>query len=119
MSNEPYRIETKRTMAFELVEQSGDRRPDWILLPTGGGLAVVVSVIGGSLLGGALSSLTEGSGLVGIVSLLLPLGLLIAAIVRWRKMPGFILGIGLTFAIVIVTFGACIAIITASGGFQL
>lgn len=83
-----------------------------------GGLAVVVSAIGGSLLGGILSSMTDPSGLVGAISLLIPLALLIAAIVRWRTLPGFILGVGLTFAIVIVTFGACIAIITAAAGFQ-
>ena len=76
-----------------------------------GGLAVVVSATGGSLVGGILSSMTPTSvgALVGIVSLLLPLALLIAAIVRWRKMPGFILGVGLSFAIAAVLLTACLA----------
>jgi hypothetical protein len=79
-----------------------------------GGLAVVASAIGGSLLGGIISSITSDSAgaLVGIISLLLPIGLLIAAAVRWRKIPGFMLGIGLTFAISAALFTACLAALT-------
>jgi threonine synthase len=38
---EPYRIEGKKTMAYELGEQLEWRYPDWILYPTGGGTGMV------------------------------------------------------------------------------
>ena len=39
---EPYRVEGKKTMGFEIVEQSGpDQLPDAILYPTGGGTGLV------------------------------------------------------------------------------
>ncbi|MBI1875645.1 MAG: threonine synthase [Acidobacteria bacterium] len=38
---EPYRIEGKKTMGYELAEQSGWRLPDWIIYPTGGGTGMV------------------------------------------------------------------------------
>jgi len=38
---EPYRIEGKKTMAYELVEQMGGRVPDVVLYPTGGGTGLV------------------------------------------------------------------------------
>jgi threonine synthase len=38
---EPYRIEGKKTMAYELAEQLGWRYPDWIVYPTGGGTGMV------------------------------------------------------------------------------
>ncbi len=38
---EPYRIEGKKTMAFELVEQLGGAVPDVVLYPTGGGTGLV------------------------------------------------------------------------------
>jgi threonine synthase len=38
---EPYRIEGKKTMAYELAEQMGWRWPDWIIYPTGGGTGMV------------------------------------------------------------------------------
>jgi threonine synthase len=39
---EPYRVEGKKTMGFEIVEQSGpDAMPDAILYPTGGGTGLV------------------------------------------------------------------------------
>ena len=38
---EPYRIEGKKTMAYELGEQLGWRFPDWIIYPTGGGTGMV------------------------------------------------------------------------------
>jgi threonine synthase len=38
---EPYRIEGKKTMAFELAEQLDWRWPDWIIYPTGGGTGMV------------------------------------------------------------------------------
>jgi threonine synthase len=38
---EPYRIEGKKTMGYELAEQLGWRVPDWIIYPTGGGTGLV------------------------------------------------------------------------------
>jgi threonine synthase len=38
---EPYRIEGKKTMAYELGEQMGWTLPDWIIYPTGGGTGMV------------------------------------------------------------------------------
>jgi threonine synthase len=38
---EPYRIEGKKTMAYELGEQLGWAFPDWIIYPTGGGTGMV------------------------------------------------------------------------------
>jgi threonine synthase len=38
---EPYRIEGKKTMGYEIVEQSGWRCPDVILYPTGGGVGII------------------------------------------------------------------------------
>src|SRR5437763_11182660 len=38
---EPYRIEGKKTMAYELAEQMQWQWPDWIIYPTGGGTGMV------------------------------------------------------------------------------
>ena len=38
---EPYRIEGKKTMAYELVEQLGGEVPDVVLYPTGGGTGLI------------------------------------------------------------------------------
>jgi threonine synthase len=38
---EPYRVEGKKTMGFEIAEQSGWRLPDVIVYPTGGGTGLV------------------------------------------------------------------------------
>jgi threonine synthase len=38
---EPYRIEGKKTMGFEIVEQLGWRVPDAIFYPTGGGVGLI------------------------------------------------------------------------------
>lgn len=38
---EPYRVEGKKTMGYELVEQMGWVYPDWIVYPTGGGTGMV------------------------------------------------------------------------------
>ncbi|GHH77098.1 threonine synthase [Streptomyces sulfonofaciens] len=38
---EPYRIEGKKTMGYEIVEQLGWRVPDVILYPTGGGVGII------------------------------------------------------------------------------
>ncbi len=38
---EPYRIEGKKTMGYELAEQLEWRWPDWIIYPTGGGTGII------------------------------------------------------------------------------
>jgi threonine synthase len=38
---EPYRIEGKKTMAYELWEQFGGKLPDVIIYPTGGGVGLI------------------------------------------------------------------------------
>jgi threonine synthase len=38
---EPYRIEGKKTMAYELAEQMDWQWPDWIIYPTGGGTGMI------------------------------------------------------------------------------
>jgi threonine synthase len=38
---EPYRVEGKKTLGFEIVEDLGFRYPDWIVFPTGGGVGLV------------------------------------------------------------------------------
>ena len=38
---EPYRIEGKKTMAYELAEQMEWTWPDWIIYPTGGGTGMI------------------------------------------------------------------------------
>jgi threonine synthase len=38
---EPYRVEGKKTMGFELAEQFGWDLPDWIVYPLGGGTGIV------------------------------------------------------------------------------
>jgi threonine synthase len=38
---EPYRVEGKKTMGFELAEQFGWELPDWIVYPLGGGTGIV------------------------------------------------------------------------------
>src|SRR5690606_5686583 len=38
---EPYRVEGKKTMGYELAEQLAWQLPDWIVYPTGGGTGLV------------------------------------------------------------------------------
>jgi threonine synthase len=38
---EPYRIEGKKTLGFEIAEQSQWTLPDWIVYPTGGGVGLI------------------------------------------------------------------------------
>ncbi|HZG90097.1 MAG TPA: threonine synthase, partial [Pseudonocardia sp.] len=38
---EPYRVEGKKTMGYEIVEQLGWRAPEVILYPTGGGVGII------------------------------------------------------------------------------
>ena len=38
---EPYRVESKKSMAYEIAEQLGWQQPDWIICPTGGGTGII------------------------------------------------------------------------------
>src|SRR5207244_2142261 len=42
--HEPFRVEGKKTMAFELWEEFGDELPDVLCYPTGGGTGLVAMV---------------------------------------------------------------------------
>ena len=77
-----------------------------------GALATIASFIVGSFVGVVLlvvvTSFIEGAGFsdladdisaIGGVVLLLPAGLVIVAGVKWRKTPGFLLGMGIAIAI--------------------
>lgn len=84
-----------------------------------GGLATVGALIGGSIVAGGSAFAIPlesgvGTAIVGFVLVLLPIGLVVAAGVYWRKMPGFLLGIGLTIGISLALFTGCVAIISAS-----
>jgi hypothetical protein len=78
-----------------------------------GGLAFVGSWLAGSLSAALLLGLspTSTDDVLSVVVGLIPIGLLIAAGVRWHKIPGFLMGIGLTFALVIVIFTSCTALL--------
>ena len=56
-----------------------------------GGLAVVGTFIGGNILVGLLFAAIGDIGGAGAIFGFIPLGLLIAAGVYWRKIPGFLL----------------------------
>lgn len=81
-----------------------------------GGLAVVGAFIGGSILSSLLFAALGDSGGVGAILGFIPLGLLIAAGVYWRKIPGFLLGIGLTIGISLALVTACVAVAFNSFG---
>ncbi|MDW8109024.1 MAG: threonine synthase [Candidatus Kryptonium sp.] len=38
---EPYRLQGKKTLGFEIIEQLGWEVPDWIIYPTGGGTGLI------------------------------------------------------------------------------
>ena len=84
-----------------------------------GGLATIGAFLGGSFVAGSLAAVIPlDSGvltvIVGAVLALLPIGLLIAAGAYWRKMPGFLLGIGLTIGVGLALFTGCVAIIVSA-----
>ena len=77
-----------------------------------GALATIPSYIVGSFVGVVLlvvvTSFIEGAGFsdladdisaIGGVVLVLPIGLVVVAGVKWRKTPGFLIGMGITIAI--------------------
>ena len=81
-----------------------------------GGLAVVGSAVIGSVVGALLFTTLGDLGAPFAVLNLLPLALLIGAGIYWRKIPGFLLGIGLTIAISIALAGACTAVLVTAMG---
>jgi len=91
-----------------------------------GGLATVGAWIGGGFLVGiaisVLASVFEDEGsldtigpVLGVLVFLVPVGLMVAAGYYWRKTPGFLLGIGLTIALVLAIGTGCAALFYASG----
>ena len=81
-----------------------------------GGLAVVGAFIGGNIFVGFLFAALGDIGGVGAILGFIPLGLLIAAGVYWRKIPGFLLGIGLTIGISLALITACVAVFVSQSG---
>lgn len=80
-----------------------------------GGLAFVGSwILGGAAASMLINTLPGTDSFVGAVIGLIPIGLLVAAAIYWRRIPGFLLGIGLSFAIVVVVFTACAALVIYS-----
>ena len=79
-----------------------------------GGLAVIGTFIGGNILVGLLFAGLGDMGGASAILGLIPLGLLIAAGVYWRKIPGFLLGIGLTIGISLALVTACVAVVVTS-----
>lgn len=91
-----------------------------------GGLATVGAWIGGGFLVGialsVLASVFEDEGsldtigpVLGVLAFLVPIGLIVAAGYYWRKMPGFLLGIGLTIGISAALLTACGALLYSTG----
>lgn len=81
-----------------------------------GGLATVVTLFILPVTITALVAAIPSGGARGIAAGifgLVPIGLLVAAGIYWRKVPGFLLGIGLTIGITLVVFTGCVALIAA------
>ena len=81
-----------------------------------GGLAVVGILVIGNVIIGLLFSTVGDLGAPLAVIGLLPLAGLVGAGIYWRKVPGFLLGIGLTIAIGIALVGACTAVLITQVG---
>ena len=80
-----------------------------------GGFAVIGSAVVGVILAGFLTAVLPDSmgGLAAVIVVALPIGVLVAAGIRWKRVPGFLLGIGLTFAVSFTIFTACAALIVS------
>ena len=80
-----------------------------------GGFAVIGSAVVGVILAGFLTAVIPDSMgvLVAVIVVVLPIVVLVAAGVRWKLVPGFLLGIGLTFAVSFTIFTACAALIVS------
>ncbi len=80
-----------------------------------GGLATVGIFVGSTVVAGVLlASLGDSSGALGGIVGLLPIALLVAAGIYWRKTPGFLLGIGLTIGISLAVGTACVALFVSA-----
>jgi hypothetical protein len=80
-----------------------------------GGFAVIGSAIVGVVLAGFLAAIVPDSMdvLMAVIVVFLPIVVLVGAGIRWKGVPGFLLGIGLTFAISFAIFGACAVLIVS------
>lgn len=79
-----------------------------------GGLATVGALFVLPIAIAALvAAVPSGSGrsIVGGILGILPIAILVAAGIYWRKIPGFLLGIGLTIGITLVLFTGCFALV--------
>lgn len=81
-----------------------------------GGIITVGSLFAlPAVLAGLVTAIPSGAGrtITAVIVGVLPIALLVAAGVYWRKTPGFLLGIGLTIGITLALFTGCIALIAA------
>jgi hypothetical protein len=76
-----------------------------------GGLAVLAASLAGIIASGIIAALVPDSaaGLAGLAAFGVWAGLLVWAGIHWKATPGFLLGIGLSFAIPIAILTACTA----------
>ena len=81
-----------------------------------GGLAIIASALVGVILAGFVTAIIPDSmgWLSALILILLPIGVLVGAAIRWKKVPGFLLGIGLTFAISITVSTGCAALLLST-----
>ena len=81
-----------------------------------GGLAVIASALVGVILSGFMVAIIPDSMalLTSLILILLPIGVLVGVSIRWRKVPGLLLGVGLTIAISITVSTGCAALILSA-----
>lgn len=72
-----------------------------------GVLAALGAVLGGFILGAVIAVMTGGPGVLAV--LIVPIALLVVAGLRWREIPGFLLGIGIAVAVSLVVATGCTA----------
>ena len=89
-----------------------------------GGLAFVASIIVAAVIGGLIAFETSDPSPTGLkrrgglwaaaIPPLLLIGLPLAVAVYWRKIPGFVLGMALTIALIIVVPTGCVFLLQVS-----
>ena len=88
-----------------------------------GGLAFVIAIIAAAVIGALIAfepsdpsptGLKLRGGVLAYVPPLLLIGFPLAVGLYWRKIPGFVLGIGLTIALIIAVPSGCVFLLQAS-----
>lgn len=83
-----------------------------------GGLFLLAASFAGVAAAAAVTAAVPDSAgsLATAVSIVVYLGLVVWAVLRWRSIPGFVLGVVLAVAIPIVVVGACTAVLVVTLG---